>query len=71
MSFMMANGYLNTMIQKAFVDSVSGYTEHHVKLFSIIDQEARQNHKALAVCWLDLANAYSSMQHSLICYSLE
>ena len=28
-------------------------------------------HKALAVCWLDLANAYGSVQHDLIRYSLE
>ena len=70
MSFMTANGYLNTTVQKAFVNGISGCTEHHVKLLSIIE-ETHRKHKALAVCWLDVANAYSSMQHGLICYSLE
>ena len=70
MSFMTANGYLNTTVQKAFVDGISGCTEHHVKLLSIIE-EAQRKHKALAVCWLDLANAYGSVQHDLIRYSLE
>ena len=68
--FMTANGYLNTSVQKAFVDGVSGCTEHHFKLLSIID-EARQKHKALAVCWLDLANAFGSVHHSLIRFFLE
>ena len=27
-------------------------------------------HKSLAVCWLDLANAYGSVHHSLINFSL-
>ena len=67
---MTASGYLNTTVQKAFVDGVSGCTEHHFKLLSIID-EPRRKHKALAVCWLDLANAFGSMHHSLIRFSLE
>ena len=44
MSFMTANGYLNTTVQKAFVDGISGCTEHHVKLLSIIE-EAWRKHK--------------------------
>ena len=68
--FMIANGYLNTTVQKAFVDGVSGCTEHHIKLLSVIE-EARQKHKSLAVCWLDLANAFGSVHHQLIRFSLE
>ena len=67
---MTANGYLNTTVQTAFVDGVLGCTEHHFKLLSIID-EARREHKVLAVCWLDLANAFGNMHHSLIRFSLE
>ena len=63
--FMIANGYLNTAVQKAFVDGVSGCTEHHIKLLSVIE-EARQKHKSLAVCWLDLANAFGSVHHSSV-----
>ena len=68
--FMIANGYLNTALQKAFVDGVSGCTEHHIKLLCVIE-EARQKHKSLAVCWLDLANAFGSVHHQLIRFSLE
>lgn len=67
---MIANGYLNTAVQKAFVDGVLGCNEHHVKLLSVIE-EARQKHKSLAVCWLDLANAYRSVHHQLIHFSLQ
>ena len=69
MYFMSANKYLNTTIQKAFIDGISGCTEHHIKLLSII-KEACKKYKALGICWLDLANAYGSVQHNLIQYSL-
>ena len=70
MHFMIANKYLNTTMQKAFVVEMSGCTEHQIKLFSIIE-EARKKHKSLAVCWLDLANAYGSVHHDHIRFSLE
>ena len=47
-----------------------GCTEHHLKLASILD-DARKKHKSLAVCWLDLANAYGSVHHSLIRFAFE
>ena len=62
---MMAYGYLNNTVQKDFVNGISGCTEHHIKLLSIIN-EACLKHKALPVCWLALANAYCSVQHGLI-----
>ena len=33
--------------------------------------ETQSKHKALAVCWLDIANAYGSVHHSLIQFSLQ
>ena len=48
---------------------MSGCTEHQVKLCAIL-KEAQMKRKALAVCWLDLANAYGSVHHSLIEFSL-
>ena len=48
----------------------SGCTEHHIKHLSAI-QEARKKHKSLALCWLDLANAFGSVHHHLIHFSLE
>ena len=67
--FMTVNGYLNSSLQKSFMPTVPGCTEHHLKLSSILT-EAHSMHKSLAVCWLELANAYSSVHHSLINFSL-
>ena len=67
--YMVANKYLNPSLQKAFMTTVPGCTEHHLKLSSILS-EAHSNHKAVTVCWLDLANAYGSVHHSLIDFSL-
>ena len=66
---MVANKYLDSSVQKAFLPTVPGCTEHHLKLSSIL-AEAHSNHKSVAVCWLDLANAYGSVHHPLIDFSL-
>ena len=52
------------------MSATPGCVEHHCKLASIL-AEARKKHKSLAVCWLDLANAYGSVHHSLIQFSVE
>ena len=49
--------------------STPGCIENHQKLMSVLE-EAKKKHKSLAVCWLDLQNAYRSVHHSLIEYSL-
>ena len=67
--YMVSNKYLDPSLQKAFMPMVPGCTEHHLKLSSILS-EAHSNHKSLAVYWLDLANAYGSVHHSLISFSL-
>ena len=69
LSFMITNGYFNKSIEKAFMPTTPGCTEHHMKLATIL-QDARAKHKSLAVCWLDLANAYGSVHHSLISFTL-
>ena len=70
LDYMLKNGYLNTNIQKAFVSNIPGCTEHQAKLAAVLS-EARKKHKSLAVAWLDLANAYGSVHHSLIQFSLK
>ena len=67
---MVENKFLDRSIQKAFVSATPGCVEHHCKLGAIL-AEARKRHKSLAVCWLDLANAYGSVHHSLIQFSLQ
>ena len=47
-----------------------GCSEHHLKLATTLS-DAKRRHCSLAVCWVDLANAYGSVHHSLILYSLK
>ena len=70
LNYMLENGYLDPRVQKAFMTATPGCTEHHSKLASILF-EARKKHKSLAVAWLDLANAYGSVHHSLIQFSMK
>ena len=70
LSFMLSNKYLDKGIQKAFMPRTPGCIEHHLKLATVL-QDARKKHRSLAVCWLDLANAYGSVHHSLITFSLQ
>jgi hypothetical protein len=51
LKYMLVNGYLDSSLQKAFMPTVPGCTEHHLKLSSII-AEAKSKHKSLAICWL-------------------
>ena len=67
---MLKNRYMDTNIQKAFINGVPGCAEHQCKLASII-KEATGKHRSLAVCWLDLANAYGSVPHALIQFTLQ
>lgn len=64
------NGFLNTDQQKAFLPTIPGVAEHQAKLAAIISS-ARREKGSLAVAWLDIANAYGSVHHSLIQFSLQ
>ena len=70
LSFILANQYMDTNVQKAFINGVPGCAEHQCKLVSII-KEATEKHRALAVCWLDLDIAYGSVPHALIKFFLQ
>ena len=70
LSFMLANNYLDRSIQQAFMPKTPGCIEHHLKLATVLN-DARRKHKSLAVCWIDIANAYGSVHHSLISYALQ
>ena len=69
LAYMVNNSFLNTATQKAFVDGVPGCSEHHLKLLSIL-REAQTRRKSVCVSWLDLANAFGSVHHDLITFSL-
>ena len=51
------------------MSSVLDCVEHYMKFATAIS-EALRLHKSLCVCWLDLANAYGSVRHDLIDFSL-
>lgn len=70
LSCIASNGYLYTSIQKTFVSSMPGCFEHQVKLSCAI-LEARLQQRNIAVCWLDLANAFGSVEHDFILLTLE
>ena len=67
---MLSNGYLDPAVQKAFLPTIPGVIEHQCKLAAIING-AKQAKRSLAVAWLDIANAYGSVSHSLIQFALQ
>ena len=66
---MKANKYLDSDIQKAFLPTTPGVTEHQVKLGAII-KAAKRSKQSLAIAWLDIANAYGSVHHNLIQFAM-
>ena len=67
---MVANQFLDTYTQKAFMKNIPGCTEQYHKLLRAVT-EAFKRHKAITVCWLDLTNAYGSVNHGLIDLTLQ
>ena len=69
-SYMTENSYVDTSVQKGGVPGFSGCVEH-TSVISQLIQEAKVNKKDLTVVWLDLANAYGTIPHTLIEESLK
>ena len=68
--FLMTNKYINASIQKGGIPNVSGCIEH-TSILSQLIKEAKKEKKNLVVTWLDIANAYGSIPHSVIHAALE
>ena len=64
-NFLMNNNYINTAVQKAGIPGFPGCLEHAQMIWNSI-QRAKKQKKEIHVVWLDLANAYGSVPHSLI-----
>ena len=62
--------YMDTNIQKAFVNGIPGCAEHQLKLATAL-QDACKKHRSLTICFVDLANAYGSVHHNFIHFSLQ
>ena len=67
---MITNKYFDKSVQKAFMPATPGCSDHHLKLASIL-KDAERKPKSLAICWVDLDNAYGSVHHSPIKISLQ
>ena len=65
MNFMVRNGYLDPVAQKAYIEGVNGCVEH-VSVVQEILQHAKLNHKTVHITWFDLADAFGSVSHLLI-----
>jgi hypothetical protein len=66
---MVANSYFDGATQKGSVPGVSGCIEHSAVLREALG-DARRRQKSICITWVDFANAFGSVKHSLIQYAL-
>ena len=67
---MTKNRYIDSVTQKGFLAGVPGCIEHTFVLHEAM-RRAKSERRALVVSWIDLANAYGSVRHTLIQFALE
>ena len=67
--FLLSNNYLDTRIQKGFIEAIAGCIE-----FGALMQEsmkyAKVFRRSICISWLDLANAFGSVSHALVQFAL-
>ena len=68
-SYMLKNGFISREIQKGFLIGMSGCLEHTFTLLEAL-KDAKEHHRQIIICWLDLANAYGSVRHNLSQFAL-
>ncbi len=68
--FLVKNGYIKIKDQKAFIDGIAGCIEQGTLVYEALRYAVRHQ-TAITVAWLDLANAYGSVNHMLIQFALE
>ena len=64
-TFLIANNFIESNIQKGFTPHVSGTLEHIAQMDCIINQ-ARIKQRSLVITLLDLKNAFGEINHNLI-----
>ena len=64
-TFLIANNFIESNIQKGFTPHVSGTLEHTAQMAYIINQ-ARIKQRSLVITLLDLKNAFGEINHNLI-----
>ena len=68
--YMIKNGYFDMTVQKGCMREVAACVEHSETIYRAA-QDACTHGRDLCVSWIDLANAYGSVKHSLIHFSLK
>ena len=64
-NFMVENGYIDTTLQKAYLEGINGCIEH-IQVLQQIIQDAKTKNKTVHISWYDLADAFVSVSHDLI-----
>ena len=68
--YLPSNGYVDSAVQKGDIPGVPGCLEHASMIWDAI-QRVKSCKGDLHVVWLDLANAYGALPHSLIWRAME
>ena len=68
-SYLTSNNFIDKSTQKAFLSKVNGVLEHNQTLHEILDH-AKLNKRTVHSTFFDLEDAFGSVDHKLISYSL-
>ncbi len=67
---MLKNVYFDGVTQKGFMPGVAGCIEHASVMGEAL-KDARRRKKSICISWVDFANAFGSVRHSLIQFALK
>src|SRR3569623_2129846 len=68
--FMLTNGFIDSRVQKGFMEGVAGCVEHTSMLREVLTH-AKRHQRTIAMSWLDLENAYGSVRHMMVQFALK
>jgi len=68
-SYMLSNKYIDSRIQKGFLEGVAGCLEQTTSHWEMC-QDAKRHQRTIVAAWLDLENAYGSISHMLVQFAL-
>ena len=69
LEYLLSNNYLGPSIQKGFLSRVAGCVEHTTLSLSALE-DAKKAGRNICTTWIDLKNAFGSIQHSSIRFAL-
>ena len=67
---MLGNGYIDSRVQKGFLEGVAGCVEHTSMQWEML-KHAKSKQRQIVMAWLDLENAYGSVRHMLVPFALK